>query len=179
MEVFSAVRLGVKPEINAVASLILLSVSLVTFRCGTSAARPKSVVARLSSKPSKRALRRMFRSRRSSVRFRLPRRSDPSVGRFAALRKLRELLQVSHAIPAGAHRAARGLRRIPRLNPASSRPVHRASPAQPSTSARDLFQADRVTGFVFFQRRHQARSMGDHPHLAMLRSVADQTRQGR
>ena len=32
MEVFSAVRLGVKPEINAVASLILLAVSLVTFR---------------------------------------------------------------------------------------------------------------------------------------------------
>ena len=31
MEVFSAVRLGVKPEINAVASLILLSVSIVTF----------------------------------------------------------------------------------------------------------------------------------------------------
>ena len=31
MEVFSAVRLGVKPEINAVASLILLSVSLFTY----------------------------------------------------------------------------------------------------------------------------------------------------
>ncbi|WP_397448582.1 ABC transporter permease subunit [Pseudomonas sp. NA-150] len=31
MEVFSAVRLGVKPEINAIASLILLTVSLVTF----------------------------------------------------------------------------------------------------------------------------------------------------
>ena len=31
MEVFSAVRLGVKPEINAVASLILLAVTLVTF----------------------------------------------------------------------------------------------------------------------------------------------------
>ena len=31
MEVFSAVRLGVKPEINAVASLILLAVSLVIF----------------------------------------------------------------------------------------------------------------------------------------------------
>ena len=31
MEVFSAVRLGVKPEINAVSSLILLAVSLVTF----------------------------------------------------------------------------------------------------------------------------------------------------
>ena len=31
MEIFSAVRLGVKPEINAVASLILLSVSLATF----------------------------------------------------------------------------------------------------------------------------------------------------
>jgi putrescine transport system permease protein len=31
MEVFSAVRLGVKPEINAVASLILLAVSMVTF----------------------------------------------------------------------------------------------------------------------------------------------------
>ena len=31
MEVFSAVRLGVKPEINAVARLILLAVSLVTF----------------------------------------------------------------------------------------------------------------------------------------------------
>jgi putrescine transport system permease protein len=31
MEVFSAVRLGVKPQINAVASLILLAVSLVTF----------------------------------------------------------------------------------------------------------------------------------------------------
>ena len=31
MELFSAVRLGVKPEINAVASLILLAVSLVTF----------------------------------------------------------------------------------------------------------------------------------------------------
>ncbi|WP_425929530.1 ABC transporter permease subunit [Pseudomonas sp. NyZ201] len=31
MEVFSAVRLGVKPEINAVASLILLAVSLATF----------------------------------------------------------------------------------------------------------------------------------------------------
>ena len=31
MEEFSAVRLGVKPEINAVASLILLAVSLVTF----------------------------------------------------------------------------------------------------------------------------------------------------
>ena len=31
MEVFSAVRMGVKPEINAVASLILLSVSLFTF----------------------------------------------------------------------------------------------------------------------------------------------------
>ncbi|ASI25094.1 TPA: ABC transporter permease subunit [Aeromonas salmonicida] len=31
MEVFSAVRLGVKPEINAVVSLILLSVSLFTF----------------------------------------------------------------------------------------------------------------------------------------------------
>lgn len=31
MEVFSAVRLGVKPEINAVASLILLMVSLFTF----------------------------------------------------------------------------------------------------------------------------------------------------
>ncbi|MGL5947985.1 MAG: ABC transporter permease subunit [Aeromonas sp.] len=31
MEVFSAVRLGVKPEINAVASLILLAVSLFTF----------------------------------------------------------------------------------------------------------------------------------------------------
>ncbi|SCZ70567.1 ABC transporter permease subunit [Pseudomonas sp. NFPP17] len=31
MEVFSAVRLAVKPEINAVASLILLAVSLVTF----------------------------------------------------------------------------------------------------------------------------------------------------
>ncbi|VVN80603.1 ABC transporter permease subunit [Pseudomonas fluorescens] len=31
MEVFSAVRLGVKPEINAVASLILLVVSFVTF----------------------------------------------------------------------------------------------------------------------------------------------------
>ncbi|MGK3118133.1 ABC transporter permease subunit [Pseudomonas corrugata] len=31
MEVFSAVRLGVKPEINAVASLILLAVSVVTF----------------------------------------------------------------------------------------------------------------------------------------------------
>ncbi|MFC3607620.1 ABC transporter permease subunit [Stutzerimonas tarimensis] len=31
MEIFSAVRLGVRPEINAVASLILLAVSLVTF----------------------------------------------------------------------------------------------------------------------------------------------------
>jgi len=31
MEVFSAVRLGVKPEINAVASLILLTVSIFTF----------------------------------------------------------------------------------------------------------------------------------------------------
>src|SRR5574344_2277123 len=31
MEIYSAVRLGVKPEINAVASLILLSVSLATF----------------------------------------------------------------------------------------------------------------------------------------------------
>ena len=31
MEIFSAVRLGVKPEINAVASLILLAVSLFTF----------------------------------------------------------------------------------------------------------------------------------------------------
>jgi len=31
MEVFSAVRLGVKPEINAIASLILLAVSLFTF----------------------------------------------------------------------------------------------------------------------------------------------------
>ena len=31
MEVFSAVRMGVKPEINAVASLVLLSVSLFTF----------------------------------------------------------------------------------------------------------------------------------------------------
>ncbi|UTW06143.1 ABC transporter permease subunit [Pseudomonas benzenivorans] len=31
MEIFSAVRLGVKPEINAIASLILLAVSLVTF----------------------------------------------------------------------------------------------------------------------------------------------------
>ncbi|SIS12851.1 putrescine transport system permease protein [Aquipseudomonas alcaligenes] len=31
MEVFSAVRLGVKPEINAIASLILLTVSLFTF----------------------------------------------------------------------------------------------------------------------------------------------------
>lgn len=31
MEVFSAVRMGVKPEINAIASLILLVVSLVTF----------------------------------------------------------------------------------------------------------------------------------------------------
>jgi len=31
MEVFSAVRLGVKPEINAVASLILLAVSFATF----------------------------------------------------------------------------------------------------------------------------------------------------
>jgi len=31
MEVFSAVRVGVKPEINAVASLILLAVSIVTF----------------------------------------------------------------------------------------------------------------------------------------------------
>ncbi len=31
MEIFSAVRMGVKPEINAVASLILLSVSLFTF----------------------------------------------------------------------------------------------------------------------------------------------------
>jgi putrescine transport system permease protein len=31
MEVFSAVRLGVKPEINAIASLILLSVSIFTF----------------------------------------------------------------------------------------------------------------------------------------------------
>ena len=31
MEIFSAVRMGVKPEINAVASLILLAVSLVTF----------------------------------------------------------------------------------------------------------------------------------------------------
>ncbi|MBS7662855.1 ABC transporter permease subunit [Pseudomonas lalucatii] len=31
MEIFSAVRLGVKPEINAVASLILLAVSLMTF----------------------------------------------------------------------------------------------------------------------------------------------------
>jgi putrescine transport system permease protein len=31
MEVFSAVRLGVKPEINAVASLILMAVSLMTF----------------------------------------------------------------------------------------------------------------------------------------------------
>lgn len=31
MEIYSAVRLGVKPEINAVASLILLVVSLVTF----------------------------------------------------------------------------------------------------------------------------------------------------
>ncbi|MNE46880.1 Inner membrane ABC transporter permease protein YdcV [compost metagenome] len=30
MEVFSAVRLGVKPEINAIASLILLAVSCVT-----------------------------------------------------------------------------------------------------------------------------------------------------
>lgn len=31
MEIFSAVRLGVKPEINAIASIILLFVSLVTF----------------------------------------------------------------------------------------------------------------------------------------------------
>lgn len=31
MEIFSAVRLGVKPEINAIASLILLFISLVTF----------------------------------------------------------------------------------------------------------------------------------------------------
>lgn len=31
MEIFSAVRMGVKPEINAVASLILLAVSLFTF----------------------------------------------------------------------------------------------------------------------------------------------------
>jgi putrescine transport system permease protein len=31
MEIFSAVRLGVKPEINAVASLILLVVSMFTF----------------------------------------------------------------------------------------------------------------------------------------------------
>ncbi|MGL5284763.1 MAG: ABC transporter permease subunit [Aeromonas sp.] len=39
MEVFSAVRLGVKPEINAVASLILLSVSLFTFVSWYSMAR--------------------------------------------------------------------------------------------------------------------------------------------
>lgn len=31
MEIFSSVRLGVKPEINAIASLILLCVSLFTF----------------------------------------------------------------------------------------------------------------------------------------------------
>jgi putrescine transport system permease protein len=31
MEIFSAVRLGVKPDINAIASLILLAISLFTF----------------------------------------------------------------------------------------------------------------------------------------------------
>lgn len=31
MEIFSAVRLGVKPDINAIASLILLVISLFTF----------------------------------------------------------------------------------------------------------------------------------------------------
>jgi putrescine transport system permease protein len=45
MEVFSAVRLGVKPEINAVASLILLSVSLFTFGSWYLMARRRNAVA--------------------------------------------------------------------------------------------------------------------------------------
>lgn len=51
MEIFSAVRLGVKPEINAVASLILLSVSLFTFVAWYSMAkaerRRKSEIAQM------------------------------------------------------------------------------------------------------------------------------------
>lgn len=53
MEIFSAVRLGVKPEINAVASLILLSVSLFTFVAWYSMAkaerRRKSEIAQMQA----------------------------------------------------------------------------------------------------------------------------------
>ena len=50
MEVFSAVRLGVKPEINAVASLILLSVSFATSWCGSSPTVPKKSARKPCSK---------------------------------------------------------------------------------------------------------------------------------
>lgn len=70
MEVFSAVRLGVKPEINAVASLILLSVSLVTFFVWYSVAVPKSVAARPYSRRLKKVRRPMRRSLRYGARRR-------------------------------------------------------------------------------------------------------------
>jgi putrescine transport system permease protein len=76
MEVFSAVRLGVKPEINAVASLILLAVSLVTFLVWYFSRRPKSVAARRSSRRSRKALRPTFRSRRCVARRRPPLRPE-------------------------------------------------------------------------------------------------------
>jgi putrescine transport system permease protein len=83
MEVFSAVRLGVKPEINAVASLILLAVSLVTFLVWYFSRRPKSVAARRSSRRSRKALRPTFRSRRCVARRRPPLRPEAIRGKLA------------------------------------------------------------------------------------------------
>lgn len=73
MEVFSAVRLGVKPEINAVASLILLAVSLVTFMVWFFNRRAEEHRKRLFSKP----LTNRRQSRGSSLMYAVPSRLTP------------------------------------------------------------------------------------------------------
>ena len=94
MEVFSAVRLGVKPEINAVASLILLSVSLVTFFVWYFSRQAEERRRKAIQQAIEEVRRPTPRSRRSSVRRRWPLRPDPALSRVNPLPQGYHSLQV-------------------------------------------------------------------------------------
>lgn len=72
MEIFSAVRLGVKPEINAVASLILLAVSLATFIAWYIARRGEQSRRRALSQAEEDNVMPSFRQAIDSRRFTPP-----------------------------------------------------------------------------------------------------------
>ena len=124
MEVFSAVRLGVKPEINAVASLILLTVSLFTFFAWYFSRQAEAPQARHPGSHG-------IHGRRSRLQQQAPRRQPTGL---TARRQRKGHLRVAFSCPTG-WRTSRGVRTvIPRARgptrplPPPPPPVHRPRP---------------------------------------------------